>query len=78
MIFMSTHADLPVKPASVIRNPDRATLAQLIDKMPNSQPTEFDNVNVGTQVVARSKASTYIITDNPEAHTDQTMTRAEG
>jgi phosphoenolpyruvate carboxykinase (ATP) len=62
----------------VIRNPDRATLAQLIDKMPNASRTEFDNVNVGTKVVARSKASTYIITDTPDAHSDQTMTRAEG
>ena len=75
---MSTHLDLPVKPARVIRNPDRATLAELIARMPNANRTEFDNFNVGTKVVARSKASTYIITDTPDDHSDQTMTRAEG
>ncbi len=75
---MSAHVDLPVKPARVIRNPDRATLAELIARMPNARRTEFDNFNVGTKVVARSKASTFIITDTPDAHSDQTMTRAEG
>src|SRR5205085_5477375 len=39
--------------------------------------TEFKNVNVGTRVVSRSKLSTFIATDTPEEHSDQTITRAE-
>ena len=72
---MSPHDDLPVKPARVIRNPDNATLAELIGKMPNARLTEFGNYNVATEVTARSKASTYIVTDNPDAHSDQTISR---
>jgi phosphoenolpyruvate carboxykinase (ATP) len=75
---MSPHDDLPVKPAHVIRNPDYATLAKLIGKMPNARRTEFGNYNVATQVTARSKASTYIITDKPGAHSDQTISLEEG
>ena len=52
--LMSTHDDLPVNPARVIRNPDNAKLAELIGKMPNAKKTEFGNFNVATKVVARS------------------------
>src|SRR6202521_1756578 len=45
--------------------------------MPNCRRTEFSNVNVGTRVVSRSKLSTFIATDWPENHSDQTITRAE-
>lgn len=75
---MSSHDDLPVKPARVIRNPDNATLAELIGKMPNARRTEFGNYNVATKVTARSKTSTYIVTDNPDAHSDQTISLEEG
>ncbi len=46
--------------------------------MPNARLTEFDNYNVQTKVVSRSKGSTYIITDHPEEHTDQTLSREVG
>lgn len=45
--------------------------------MPNARETEFGNLNVQTRVVARSKASTYVVTDNPENHSDQTISRDE-
>lgn len=45
--------------------------------MPNARETEFGNLNVQTRVVARSKASTYIVSDTPEDHSDQTITRDE-
>ncbi len=75
---MSAKPDLPVAPAQVLWNPDVAALRRLIEKMPNARPTEFGNLNVATRVVARSKASTYVITDQPEEHSDQTLPAAEG
>ena len=69
--------NLPVTPASVIDNPDKATLRELTSQMPNSRETEFGNLNVHTQVTARSKGSTFIVSDDPERHSDQTITRAE-
>jgi len=44
---------------------------------PNARVTEFGNLNVATRVVSRSKLSTFIATDNPKEHSDQTITRAE-
>ena len=75
---MATTARLPVDPKSVMFNPTHAELKELARVMPNARMTEFGNVNVHTRVVARSKASTFIITDTPEKHSDQTITREEG
>jgi phosphoenolpyruvate carboxykinase (ATP) len=68
---------LPVKPKSVIWNPSPADLRRFTEEMPNCRKTEFGNVNVATRVVSRSKLSTFIATDTPESHSDQTITRAE-
>jgi len=68
---------LPVKPKSVILNPSPADLRRFTEEMPNCRKTEFGNVNVATRVVSRSKLSTFIATDTPENHSDQTITRAE-
>jgi phosphoenolpyruvate carboxykinase (ATP) len=66
-------------PARSIRwNPSPAELRELTSQMPNARLTEFDNYNVQTKVVSRSKGSTYIITDTPAQHTDQTLSRAVG
>ncbi|MCZ6688915.1 MAG: phosphoenolpyruvate carboxykinase [Planctomycetota bacterium] len=51
---------------------------ELIAEMKNARLTRFENYNVQTRVVARSKASTYLVTDHPEEHTDQCITREEG
>ncbi|MHC5063201.1 MAG: phosphoenolpyruvate carboxykinase [Planctomycetota bacterium] len=75
---MSTINDLPVSPKSVIRNPSFAELREMIADMPNSRLSEYDNYNVETRVLARSKASTYLVTDDPSKHSDQTITVAEG
>ncbi|MCG2635232.1 MAG: phosphoenolpyruvate carboxykinase (ATP), partial [Gammaproteobacteria bacterium] len=61
----------------ILHNPDRNTLRQLIAKMPNARLTGFGNYNVATQVTARSKASTYVVTDRPEEHSDQCISTAE-
>jgi phosphoenolpyruvate carboxykinase (ATP) len=66
-------------PARSIRwNPSPAELRELTAQMPNARLTEFNNYNVQTEVVSRSKSSTYIVTDTPEQHTDQTLSREVG
>lgn len=66
-------------PARSIRwNPRPDELRELTARMPNAELTEFDNYNVQTRVVSRSKTSTYIITDSPQDHTDQTLTTEVG
>ncbi|MDQ3283427.1 MAG: phosphoenolpyruvate carboxykinase [Acidobacteriota bacterium] len=68
---------LPVAPKSVVWNPSPEQLRQFASEMPNARPTEFGNLNVATRVVSRSKLSTFIATDTPEQHSDQTITRDE-
>src|SRR5262245_43221895 len=73
----SSPKSLPVEPTSVVWNPSPAELRRFTEEMPNCRITEFDNVNVATRVVSRSKLSTFIATDTPEEHSDQTISRAE-
>ncbi len=68
---------LPVEPKSVVWNPSPEQLRRYTEEMPNCRKTEFGNVNVATKVVSRSKGSTYVATDTPENHSDQTISRAE-
>jgi phosphoenolpyruvate carboxykinase (ATP) len=68
---------LPVEPKSVIWNPTPEQLRRFAEEMPNARITEFNNVNVGTRVVSRSKLSTFVVTDRPQEHSDQTISRAE-
>jgi phosphoenolpyruvate carboxykinase (ATP) len=63
---------------SIRWNPPPEELRELTTRMPNARHTEFDNFNVQTRVVSRSKGSTYIVDDNPDNHSDQTIGRAEG
>ncbi|MDQ2961256.1 MAG: phosphoenolpyruvate carboxykinase [Candidatus Dormibacteraeota bacterium] len=66
-------------PARSIRwNPGPEELRALTSAMPNAHLTEFGNFNVQSKVVSRSKGSTYIVTDHPEQHTDQTVSKAVG
>jgi phosphoenolpyruvate carboxykinase (ATP) len=76
-VIRSRRATLP-KARSVLWNPSPEELKQLTARMPNARRTVFDNLNVQTRVDSRSKASTYVVTDTPEKHSDQTITRAEG
>ena len=69
--------NLPVEPKTVVWNPTPEQLRQFASEMPNARPTEFGNLNVATRVVSRSKLSTFIATDRPEEHSDQTIPRAE-
>ena len=45
--------------------------------MPNARPTRYGNLNVQTEVVTRSKRSTFIVTDEPDGQ-NQAITREEG
>ena len=75
---MPSLKSLPVAPARTIWNPSPAELRDYAAEMPNARWTLFNNLNVQTRVVSRSKASTYVVTDRPEEHSDQTITRGEG
>jgi phosphoenolpyruvate carboxykinase (ATP) len=57
-------------------NPGPEELKELAARMPNARPTRFGNLNVQTQVVARSKRSTYIVTDEPDGQ-NQSIPRDE-
>jgi phosphoenolpyruvate carboxykinase (ATP) len=76
-VIRSRRASLP-RARSVQWNPSPEELKDLTARMPNARRTVFDNLNVQTRVDSRSKASTYVVTDTPENHSDQTITRAEG
>src|SRR5256885_1652134 len=63
--------------ADVIDNPDPQVLKELTAKMPNARPTRYGNLNVQTEVVNRSKGSTFIVTDEPDGQ-NQAISREEG
>ena len=45
--------------------------------MPTARPTEYGAPNVQTEVLARSKGSTYIVADDPESYPHQAIDRDE-
>ena len=65
------------KAAKVIENPSPDEVKELAAKMPNAKPTRHGNLNVQTDVVSRSKRSTFIVTDEPDGQ-NQSITREEG
>ena len=57
----------PLPDAKSVRvNPTAAELKELAAKMPNARETRYGNLNVQTEVLARSKASTFLVLDDPE------------
>src|SRR5690242_8256438 len=63
--------------AHVIDNPGEDELQQLAAKMPEARWTKYRNLNVQTQVLARSTPSTFIVTDDPDAGVPKTISRDE-
>jgi len=63
--------------AAVIVNPTPQELKELAARMPNAQWTRHGNLNVQTEVVSRSKGSTFIVTDEPDGQ-NQAISREEG
>ena len=69
----------PLPDASAVRaNPTAAEFRDLVAAMPNARRTRYHNLNVQTRVVARSKASTFIVVDDPEESSQQAISREEG
>jgi phosphoenolpyruvate carboxykinase (ATP) len=63
--------------ARVIENPTPEEVKELAAKMANARPTRYGNLNVQTEVVARSKRSTFLVTDEPDGQ-NQSIPRDEG
>jgi phosphoenolpyruvate carboxykinase (ATP) len=63
--------------ASVIENPSPDEAKELTARMRNARTTRYGNLNVSTEVVSRSKRSTFLVTDEPDGQ-NQSMTREEG
>src|SRR5918997_1874375 len=74
----SPPSDLGLAARSIAFHPTEAELRSYTDAMPQARQTEHGNVNVQTEVVSRSKGSTYVVTDRPDEHSDQTIDREEG
>jgi phosphoenolpyruvate carboxykinase (ATP) len=66
-----------VNPKDAIWNPSAEELRRLTEKMPNTRLTRYSNTNTQTRVDSRSKLSTYVVTDTPEQHDSQTISRGE-
>jgi phosphoenolpyruvate carboxykinase (ATP) len=63
---------------SVLVNPSPEELKDLAAKMPNARRTKYGNLNVQTEVLARSKASTFLLLDDPDSSSQQAISREEG
>ena len=63
---------------SVTANPSAAELKELAARMPNARETRYGNLNVQTDVLARSKNSTFLVVDDPSASSELAVDRAEG
>src|SRR6266581_3692066 len=61
----------------VIENPSPEEVKELTAKMPTTRATKYGNLNVQTKVLARSKRSTFLITDEPDGQ-NQSITRDDG
>src|ERR671914_1822385 len=69
----------PLPDAGSVRpNPSAEELAELAARMPNARRTRYGNLNVQTEVLARSKASTFLILDDPDSSSQQGISREEG
>jgi phosphoenolpyruvate carboxykinase (ATP) len=69
----------PLPDAKNVRvNPSAEELKELAAKMPNARRTVYDNLNVQTEVLARSKASTFLVLDDPDGSSQQAISREEG
>jgi phosphoenolpyruvate carboxykinase (ATP) len=58
----------------VIENPTPEEVKALAAKMPTARPTRYGNFNVQTQVLARSKGSTFLVTDDPDGQNQAVST----
>jgi phosphoenolpyruvate carboxykinase (ATP) len=66
-----------VQAKRVFDNPTAEDLRAFTEEMPTCRVTEFGNVNVQTRAVSRSAGSTYVVSDDPEVSSGQTIPRRE-
>jgi phosphoenolpyruvate carboxykinase (ATP) len=65
------------KAARLLENPSPDELQQLTAGMPTARWTKYGNINVQTEVLARSTPSTFIVTDDPDPGLERTVSRAQ-
>src|SRR6476619_90491 len=58
----------------VIEYPTPEEVKALTSKMPTARPTKYGNLNVQTNVLARSKGSTFLVTDDPDGQNQAVST----
>jgi phosphoenolpyruvate carboxykinase (ATP) len=61
--------------ARTIVNPSAEELQQRAAEMPGARWTKYGNVNVQTEVLARSTPSTFIVDDDPDPGVERTVSR---
>ena len=66
---------MEIRARSAVHNPGPDELREMTAAQPTVRETEYGNLNVTTQVTARSKQSTFIVSDDTSRHTDPTITR---
>jgi phosphoenolpyruvate carboxykinase (ATP) len=59
--------------AAVHDNPSAEKLKELTARMPNARPTRYGNLNVQTRVLARSSASTFVVSDDDDPGIPRTI-----
>jgi phosphoenolpyruvate carboxykinase (ATP) len=68
---------MEIRTRSAVHNPNTDELREMTAAQETVRETEYGNLMVTTGVTARSKASTFIVSDDPSQHTDPTITRAD-
>src|SRR5215217_5966754 len=58
----------------VVENPSPQEVHELAAKMRTARPTKYGNLNVQTEVLARSKGSTFLVTDEPDGQNQSITT----
>src|SRR5881275_549251 len=58
----------------VIENPSPEDVKELAARMTTARRTKYGNLNVQTEVLARSKRSTYLVTDEPDGQNQSIST----
>ena len=66
---------MEIRARSVLDNPSASELRDLSAAQPSAHPTEYGNLDVITTVTARSKGSTFIVSDAAQEHTDPVISR---
>src|SRR5947207_227151 len=61
----------------VVENPSAEEVKAIAAKMPTARRTKHGNLNVQTEVLARSKRSTYLVTDEPDGQ-NQSLSTDDG